>query len=529
MVFAQTSWQFIDQLNGTGVQTIYLLNEDIFVGTYQDGIYQFNNTENIWKKNIDFPEYRSVYGFTSNSFGDIFATALYYVYKSTDGGLSWSNFNLGYLISTFGRDSLNNIIYAGGAGIIYKSFDDGDNWISDTLSEFSHTITCIETDYNGNVYVGTWGGGLFFSTNNGSDWKKVLIDTTSDYITALKIHNNNIFAGIRKIPTGSAYGVLFNSSDQGNTWSKLYSFGEAHRFLHISSIELDNNDNIYVSTSDHLGLYKSTNGGNSFFKINSYPYKGVNFIKYFNFTNILYTGTNGAGVIISSDYGETWEESNKGMHNLTIDNITMDLDDNIFVGSDRTEWSIYMSTNYGFDWSNTALHNGWGYLYGLDSDKNGRILAAINDNLYRFKNEEKEWETIYHKSVMHNLNSDRAGDIYLSGNQFVLKTTDGGNSFQILTYPYPYHPFQVISDSIENLYMSTERDVNGDSFILKSTNDGYSWGVIFSVENSRINDIDIDVQRFLYVATEEKGLYQSKDNGQTWQTIIPIDKINCYQ
>jgi hypothetical protein len=85
-LFAQSNWQFLDQLCGTNVRTVFYFNNYMFAGTDGDGMYKFNFNTNSWNKLTSFPKYSSVYSITNNSRGHLFATTGSYFYVSTDEG-----------------------------------------------------------------------------------------------------------------------------------------------------------------------------------------------------------------------------------------------------------------------------------------------------------------------------------------------------------------------------------------------------------------------------------------------------------
>jgi hypothetical protein len=67
-----------------------------------------------------------------------------------------------------------------------------------------------------NIYAGTFGGGVFLSTNFGDSWIEKNNGIISKSINSLLIHGNNIFAGT------FGYGVLL-STDLGENWTHINS------------------------------------------------------------------------------------------------------------------------------------------------------------------------------------------------------------------------------------------------------------------------------------------------------------------
>ena len=66
-------------------------------------------------------------------------------------------------------------------------------WAQSSLS-YHGQITSIAVS-GSNIFAGTFGGGVFLSTNNGTSWSEVNNGLTNQQVTALTISGNDIFAG----------------------------------------------------------------------------------------------------------------------------------------------------------------------------------------------------------------------------------------------------------------------------------------------------------------------------------------------
>src|SRR5947209_18559273 len=154
------------------------------------------------------------------------------IYKSTDGGTSWSitKHSIRYyaIHNVLAIDPISpNIIYAAGSvgnGTVWKSIDNGRSWsIVDVGPDYRSTVLSLVIDpTNTNViYAGTSGQGLYRSIDGGATWS----------------------AFRDELP-------FYNTRDDGQ-----------HDFFGISSIMIDpiNPSIIYAGT--HGGVFKSSNGG----------------------------------------------------------------------------------------------------------------------------------------------------------------------------------------------------------------------------------------------------------------------------
>ena len=177
------------------------------------------------------------------------------VYKTTDGGASWSSIfdEFTYLSVSDIRIDPNNsdIIYIGtgdenishypGVGNgIYRSMNGGDSWEHLGLGEES-IISDIRLATDGSIYAGAMGlpferssdRGLYKSTDNGERWSQVLFIDDSTGIIDLEIPTDNpdliYAAGWTRIRSNNFSRVagpgsaIYRSRDGGENWDKLGS------------------------------------------------------------------------------------------------------------------------------------------------------------------------------------------------------------------------------------------------------------------------------------------------------------------
>jgi photosystem II stability/assembly factor-like uncharacterized protein len=183
------------------------------------------------------------------------------IFKSTDGGQTWSCKDLAASGSTYGQASClaiskpnPNIVYVGGYynnssgwhSALYKSEDGGGNYSSKTkgIQYDPYSIVCHPTDPN-KVYVATYWY-IYRSTNGGNNWQK---NSGAAYGYALAIDSSNpnvLYAGYDK--------AIFKSNDGGFNWieHKKGLYGTCNRLLVNSS-------KVYFGST--AGIFRSTNSG----------------------------------------------------------------------------------------------------------------------------------------------------------------------------------------------------------------------------------------------------------------------------
>jgi len=128
-------------------------------------------------------------------------------------------------------------------------------------------IVVNPTDAN-TVYIGSVSGGIWKTTNGGSSWFPLDDHMANLAVCSMVIdpHNSNIiYAG-----TGEGFNNydyirgagIFKSTDAGVTWNQLSSTNNSS-FYFVNRLVIDSTTNsLYAATRS--GLYKSTDGGNSF-------------------------------------------------------------------------------------------------------------------------------------------------------------------------------------------------------------------------------------------------------------------------
>lgn len=130
-------------------------------------------------------------------------------------------------------------------------------------------------------------------------------------------------------------------------------------------INPQNTETIYVGTES--GIYKSVNGGNDWFAINSGLPGGaviqtlaINPVD----TNIVFAGTYGDGLYKSDNGGSDWSASGTGISNAIINCIAINSESPgvLYVGV--KDGDVYRSTNNGSSWTEMD-HVGVGFVYEI--------------------------------------------------------------------------------------------------------------------------------------------------------------------
>jgi len=235
----------------------------------------------------------------------VYAGTNYGVYFTNDIGEPW--FSIGpqdeiMSIITAG----NNIIAGSGASYgIWITSNMGQTWAHPSgIDNQSVYSLCRNDNY---LFAGTWGSGVFRSSDNGSSWQNIGLGGND--VEALASMSDTIFAGGGDIQGAKVY----VSIDNGNSWDYRYLPYPSDRVYCFNY-----KDGKLFAGSD--GLYSSTDFGNSW----SLEY-GVTFdssgtatdIKMFKdlivYDQYLIASIMFNSIWISSDNGSEWVSFNEGL------------------------------------------------------------------------------------------------------------------------------------------------------------------------------------------------------------------------
>ncbi|MBI2323034.1 MAG: hypothetical protein HYU88_13315 [Chloroflexi bacterium] len=164
------------------------------------------------------------------------------MFKSTNGGASWSAVNTGYLntgyIAALAIDpTMPTTLYAGTRwGEVFKSTDGGASWnptglIYTGLPEAYILALATNPTTPTTLYAGTFGAGVFKSTNGGASWSAINTGLTNTYIFALAIdphtlttlyagtNGGGVFQLQQQVPSSLALAVVKAGTGTGSVTS----------------------------------------------------------------------------------------------------------------------------------------------------------------------------------------------------------------------------------------------------------------------------------------------------------------------
>ncbi len=194
------------------------------------------------------------------------------------------------------------------------------------------------------LFAGTDSGGVYLSTDNGTNWAQVNSVLTDIHVYALSTYPNA--SGGMDLFAGTSGGV-FLSTDDGSSWNQSGLTNATVDAFAVSS-EAGGDTDLFAGT-DH-GVYLSTNAGSAWEQVNN----GL------ADTNVFCLGVSGAslfagtksGIFLSTDGGGSWGARNSGLVNKHVNTITVSPDGagdtNVYIGANGY---AYLSTDDGTSWA----------------------------------------------------------------------------------------------------------------------------------------------------------------------------------
>ena len=174
-------------------------NDVLFAGTILKGMFRSTDNGNNWIPVNNGLKTNTIYSIAISPTGSIFASMDDGIYRSKDGGNNWSQVSSIEDITSLIVSS-KGLIFAGHngetKGNLYLSDNDGTSWkkIDDDLS--NKFILSIITNSNNQIFVGTYGGGVFCTNDIGKTWINTNEGIIDPFVTKL-IANSNLAADQR--------------------------------------------------------------------------------------------------------------------------------------------------------------------------------------------------------------------------------------------------------------------------------------------------------------------------------------------
>ncbi len=385
-------------------------------------------------------------------------------------------------------------------------------WVQ-TNGPYGGDITALAKSAS-TIFAATFENGIFTSTDDGSTWESMKSSLNIGAIlpNAFFISGSNILAGIyvRGLYISTDGGIDWKADTNGISYGPLYS---------VATI----NNNIFAALG--IEVFRSNDNGISWIAVDSgLPEDKPDIVALASVGTNLFAGTNGEGVFLSTNYGQSWTGVNNGLVTFDLTGVNVSAlgvnSTTLFAGTYSE--GIFRSTDSGANWvhADSGLRantiNAFGvigqYLF-VATNSNGIFRSDDNGNFWTPVNQGLS-STADVQTLLIDSNRIFAGT---SGGVFV--STDSGESWNPDNVGIIASEVTSIITTGSNLYATT----NGTG-IFVSSDDGTSWTAL----NNGLTNLSLSHPQSIamrdsnFFGATDAGLFKSSDNGKSW-TLLNVN------
>lgn len=472
------------------------------------------------------------------------------VLKTVDGGQTWNTTGLQFNNIYKGSSEIfidptnSNTVWVATSEGLYKTANAGDDWtntlpanIVDFRFQPGNSNTLFAVGYQGSnskFYKTTDGGATFKeigSIPNNSN--RIILEVTSanpNIVYVLSAYDN----GDGTYQGRNSFQGVYKSTDAGETFNRTAEnddiFQSSQSWYDMALTVSDRDPNIvFVGVLD---IWKSTDGGNDFFQLNSwssrtaaFTHADIHFLRYFD--GVLYAGTDG-GIYRSFNDGIVFEDLSNTLSIAQIYTVSTSRPDSGKLAGGLQDCGGFALS--GSQWN--SYHGGDGMGSAVDPFQEDWYygMTQYGGNLYRNRlgglGGSNQSEFITSAPAQGNwvtpMQFNKNGDLYAGYDQLYM--LQSGSWAQISNHNFGENISQIELDpnNINNIYVSTNYNV------FKSTDRGQTFSQIYTTSSGlvirtiEVHHSNSDVVWIL----ESDGLAKSTDGGQNFTDIsagLPLE------
>jgi len=279
------------------------------------------------------------------------------VYRSTDGGTSWSSTPLVALVRAIALDPANPsaLIAATRDGIgIWQSADGGATWQVANTGLANLTIGALATAPSapGTVYAGSAANGVFRSNDGGATWSPTGFTGELGLFHSLAVDPSTPQVAY----LGTPFDGVYKTVDGGTSWTQLSSTLPAL----IASLVVDPSNPAVVYAGGFGGVARSANGGTSWTLVNNGLSPIVTALVIDpSAPGTLYAATDPlqgpfTGVYKTTDGGGQWSQVNDGLPafaQMSVEALAIDPASPATLYAALEDGGVYKTTDGGASWN----------------------------------------------------------------------------------------------------------------------------------------------------------------------------------
>ncbi len=467
------------------------------------------------------------------------AGALDGIYRSRNGGQDWQRIspeNHAEIknIESIAIDPLNpDVIYAGTWHLPWKTEDGGKTWHSikkgviDDSDVFSIVIDGARPS---NLFISACSG-IYRSESAGDLFRKIQgIPYSARRTRMLQMDiadHNMVYAGTTE--------GLWKTTDSGLTWNRMTA---ANVVINDVLIDPRNPARVLLAT-DRSGVLASNDGGTSFTASNrGFTHRqAAALLVDRNDSSTIYVGLLSdkefGGVFVSHDAGQSWKQISDGLAGRDIFVLRQAADDSILAGTDHGIFQLKPGTAA---WISRSMAPA---VQARPLPVSRRVARAavnpLNTRIIALEASDTKWFAAtaaglfvsadagesWHKEIVAGVEvptsiSIAGREVAVASRNAVAVSVSGGERW--LPAKHFDSEFVINSTAIDN---SGDIWLAARSGLLRSTDAGDTWKRVTTLRISDILSLQFDEEnhRMLAISGASSNIFESADNGRTWNTI----------
>jgi hypothetical protein len=518
----------------------------LYAGTWT-GVFKSTDAGATWVQASEgltgFPV--EALAFDPTTTATFYAGTLAGVFKSSDGGGHWAPIGTGLPqdpgVFALAIDRVSpTTLYAGlNAWGVFKSTDGGMTWAEANAgipgpgipggnrNVFTLAIDPVAHD---TIYAGTYGQGLYKSTDAGAHW--AFLEMNTGTLTPL-VHAVLVTLSSGVVFAGTETGV-FRSNDSGGTWAAS-SVGLAARTVNAIAVAPTTPAVVYAGTD--VGVFRSADGGGTWVSAST------GMVTAFQDSPsvwalavdpsapaTVYAGPSSGGVFKSLDSGASWKAVNHGLPDLQNRRVTA------FAIDPRTPTTVYISLvggisdggvfksiDAGANWSpaGSGLGNRAVISLAIDSATPSILYAGTDSGLFRSSDSAGTWvaSDAFPKDFVRTVAIDPTAPstLYAGVGFSFLKSEDSGVTWAPIFEDGPFDLVQsIVADPTRagRIYAGTFFGTAAAPAVFRSDDSTTSW---------QAANVGLPFSGVMSLAVDRSNgtVYAGLWGGGVWKSVVP--------
>lgn len=398
---------------------------------------------------------------------------------------------------------------------------------------------CAAESERGELIVGSWGR-VFIRTGSGQ-WRRYYLSEREEEITAIAGSEDGLLFASQN-PGG-----VFVSGDNGRNWEQVNNRLPS---IFVNDLAVTPEGLVFAATEG--GIFVTGDDGRNWSACRGGAAPAEVFCLESDREGVIYAGA--GNVYVSRDQGQSWTDMEGALYHRRIEDLAVSPDGSVYAASGRM---IGKLRSGGTVWEDVSPDGITDRIEAVAVDKDGNIYAAERRNGVHISTDDgRSWERsrngVYDTRIF-DLSAFSDGVVACS--RSVLKTADGGRSWQILNPGYPeqhqynWEYIRVSGDGglvVGSDYYGLCYSADGGKSWIELWNYGYDmedvkccYGKIYCVvspylgifdpaegclrtiwvinrDHNMLTAVEVDRQGRIYTGNCEEGIFRSPDGGDTW-------------